>query len=361
MNTSIYPIDYARMAIETMMRKFLASDLPPKGEFHYHQGVFLSGVYENYLITHEESWYQYMREWVDSMLDEQGNILNCDTGRLDDIQPGNLLFPIYKRTGEPKYKKALDTLMNVMMHYPRNKENGFWHMVYFKDEMWLDGLYMGGPFVCKYANMFDRPELYDISVEQALLMQEKTRDPQTGLWYHAYDCERKADWANGVTGCSPEFWGRSIGWVPVAILEELEYIPASHPQYLALCELVKNLLAAICRYQSEDGRWYQIINKGNLPENWLENSCSCLYVAAICKAIRMGILGKEYLDCARRGYDGVIRSLSWDGEDIQIGGVCIGTGVGDYAHYCARPTSVNDLHGMGAFLLMCAQMQKTIK
>lgn len=27
------------------------------------------------------------------------------------------------------------------------------------------------------------------------------------------------------------------------------------------------------------------------------------------------------------------------------------TGVGDYGHYCARPVFVNDLHGMGAFLL----------
>ena len=40
-----------------------------------------------------------------------------------------------------------------------------------------------------------------------------------------------------------------------------------------------------------------------------------------------------------------------------MGGVCIGTGVGDYRHYCERPTSVNDLHGVGAFLLMCAQME----
>ncbi|MDR1765119.1 MAG: glycoside hydrolase family 88 protein [Lachnospiraceae bacterium] len=53
---------------------------------------------------------------------------------------------------------------------------------------------------------------------------------------------------------------------------------------------------------------------------------------------------------------GVTNSLAWIGDDIQIGNVCIGTGVGDYAHYINRPTSVNDLHGVGAFLLMCAEL-----
>lgn len=62
---------------------------------------------------------------------------------------------------------------------------------------------------------------------------------------------------------------------------------------------------------------------------------------------------------ARKGYEGVIRSLNWDGEDLLVGDVCIGTGVGDYKHYCDRPTSVNDLHGVGAFLIMCAEMQKS--
>ena len=91
--------------------------------------------------------------------------------------------------------------------------------------------------------------------------------------------------------------------------------------------------------------------------NWLENSCSCLFVAAICKAVRKGILPEEYLEKARRGYEGVLRSLEWDGDDLLVGNVCIGTGVGDYRHYCERPVSVNDLHGVGAFLLMCAQAE----
>ena len=77
----------------------------------------------------------------------------------------------------------------------------------------------------------------------------------------------------------------------------------------------------------------------------------------IVKAVHKGILPEQYLEQAVKGYEAVIHSLAWEGEDLLVGGVCIGTGVGDYRHYCERPTSVNDLHGVGAFLLMCAQME----
>lgn len=37
--------------------------------------------------------------------------------------------------------------------------------------------------------------------------------------------------------------------------------------------------------------------------------------------------------------------------------LCIGTGVGNYQFYCDRPCVTNDLHGVGAFLLMCTELQ----
>ena len=40
----------------------------------------------------------------------------------------------------------------------------------------------------------------------------------------------------------------------------------------------------------------------------------------------------------------------------EVDGVCIGTGVCDYKGYISRPVRANDLHGVGAFLLMCAAL-----
>ena len=149
-----------------------------------------------------------------------------------------------------------------------------------------------------------------------------------------------------------------MGWVPVAVLDELDFIPPTHPKYHDMCAIVHDILQAVCYYQSEEGRWYQVVDKGQKEGNWLENSCSCLFVAAICKAVRKGILNRTYLDKARAGYHAVIGNLTLEGEDIQLGNVCIGTGVGDYKYYCERPVSINDLHGAGTFLLMCTEAVK---
>lgn len=352
------PIDYAKAAVETMMRKFAAANLPPKGHFHYHQGVFLSGVMKNYELCKEERYFQYVRDWVDSCMDEEGNILDYDTGQLDDLQPGVLLYPLLDRTGEEKYRRALNTLLAVVRDFPRNAAGGFWHKQWHPHQMWLDGLYMAGPLSAEYGKRFDAPEFLDLVAEQALLMEEKTKDKESGLWYHAWDCSKEIEWADSETGLSPEFWGRSIGWVPVAVLEDLDFMPSDHPKYGELQRLVRELLEAVCRYQSPEGRWYQVVDKGDRPGNWLENSCSCLFVAALCKAVRTGLLPEKYLEAARKGYEAVISSLEWQDQDLLVGQVCIGTGVGDYSHYINRPTSVNDLHGVGAFLLMCAEMQK---
>ena len=54
-------LDYAKMACDTLMKKFDAPDLPPKGRFHYHQGVFLSGMQKTYDICQEEKYYDYIK------------------------------------------------------------------------------------------------------------------------------------------------------------------------------------------------------------------------------------------------------------------------------------------------------------
>ncbi len=353
------PVDYAKMACDTMMRKFKAEDLPPKGRFHYHQGVFLSGVQKTYDLCKDEKYYHYIKDWVDSIIDVKGEIHTFDPGQLDDIQPGILLFFLFGKTGERRYKIALDTLLPCIMNTKRNAEGGLWHKESCPDQMWLDGLYMAGPISAEYAFRFHKEEYLNLAIEQALLMEKKTRDEKTGLWYHAYDCSRKMPWADRETGLAPEFWGRSIGWVPVAILDELEFVPKNRPEYKELGRLVHDLLTAVIRYQDEEsGLWYQVVDKGGQEGNWLETSCTCLFSAAIAKAVRTGLLEKSNLAYARKGFEGVIDRLKWDGDDLLVDNICIGTGVGNYEHYCKRPTSTNDLHGMGAFLIMCAEIEE---
>ena len=355
------PLDWAKAACETMMRKFAPEDLPPKGHFHYHQGVFLSGMMETWKLCGDRRYFDYARAWIDSVFDEEGRMKDVSFGDLDDIQPGILLFPIRDTTGDPYYDRCIEHVVQEVRAIPRTPEGTWWHKTSRVNQMWLDGLYMGGPFMSEYAKRTgDRAMMADV-IREALMMEKNTKDPATGLLRHAWDRDRVQPWADPKTGKSPECWGRAMGWVPIALLNDLDELDEDLEGRDEVIRMGCDLLRSLLKFQSPDGRWYQVVDKGDEAGNWLENSCSSLYAAGLAKAVRKGYLPRACAESAWRGFKGVVRSLTWDGDDLQIGNVCIGTGVGDYDFYIARPVSINDLHAVGSFLLMCTEMHRMME
>lgn len=354
---TLLPIQWAEKACETIMAKFQPEQLPPE-RFHYHQGVFLSGMEKVWRLTQKEHYFNYIKSWVDSHVLADGSVPKCKTDELDDIQPGVLLYTLYEQTGDERYKKALHNLVPLLKSWPTNPSGGFWHKGHYPNQMWLDGLYMAGPIAVQFGKTFGESDYFDMMAYQAILMEKHTKDPDTGLLYHGWDETKAAHWADPISGTAPEFWGRAIGWYPVALLEMFDHLPEDHKDKKKLVAILQDLLIALTNYQDpETGLWYQVVDKGQLSDNWLENSCSSLFVQAIAKAVRMGYLDSKYMEYAWKGYQGVIDTLKFDENgNVLIGNICIGTGIGDYAHYIARPTSENDLHGAGAFILMCAEM-----
>ena len=357
------PIEYAVEACDMMMDRFAAPDLPPKGHFHYHQGVFLSGMEKTYRLCHDERYMEYIRDWVESCLEDDRMPHNANPTELDDIQPGILLFRIMDWNGDHSYDKLLEYFAVILRNFPKTSDGGFWHKGRYQQQMWLDGLYMSGPMQAECGKYFGRPDYLDQVAHEALLMREHCEDKKTGLYYHAWDESKKAVWADPETGRSPEFWCRAIGWVPVAVLDDLEFMDPSASYVPKLRQMVTDLLDALLKYQTESGFWYQIVDKADDPANWPETSSTCLYAAAMSKAVRLGLAQGEraqaYLRSVRRAFDGVTGKLTYDeAGHVQISGVCVGTGVMDYASYLKRPTSTNDLHGVGAYLLMCEEVEQ---
>ncbi|UKI37234.1 MAG: glycoside hydrolase family 88 protein [Clostridiales bacterium] len=106
----------------------------------------------------------------------------------------------------------------------------------------------------------------------------------------------------------------------------------------------------------KSGAWYQVVDKGYRDDNWIETSCTCLYIYGISNLVRRGLLGKEYEEYADKAYKEIIENQTEikDGQ-LTVKNICIGTGVGDYEFYINRPHTQNDLHGTGAFTLMCTE------
>jgi unsaturated rhamnogalacturonyl hydrolase len=222
---------------------------------------------------------------------------------------------------------------------------------------------MSTPFLMKYGNVFsDLAASSDEVTKQLTIYASHLQDSTTGLFFHAYDEKGTATWADPTTHHSPEFWGRSIGWFGMALVDDLDTIPADHPQRAAVLKILTDLIAGLVKYQdASTGLWYQVVNKGTVAGNWLETSCSSMYTYVISKAVEKGYVDSTYLAVANKGYQGVLSkvSLAADGVTTSIKDICVGTDVGDYAYYIARQRATNDLHGLGAFLIMNEQMIKT--
>lgn len=356
-------LDYAKMGCDTLIKQYTPQQLPPAGRFHYHQGVFLSGMERTYRLCGEEKYYCYIKEWVDQFIDETGNISGCDVTQFDDMQPSILLFTLYDKTGDERYKKALDSFVPYVEKWPKNARGGFWHKYEHPNQMWLDGLYMIGPYHAMYANAFGKEYFFEIVYRQMKLMTENMRDEKTGLLYHAWDDSLVESWADKKTGLSSQFWGRAIGWYAVSILDILDYMPEGDRRRSEFIQAEQKIIDALINFQDEGtGLWCQVVDKPHCEGNWFEVSCSCLFTYAIAKAIKTGIIGAEYTVYMNKGYSGVISIVQLDREkgELYLDKVCVGTCVGDYNYYVQRDTVKNDLHGMGAFLLMCTEYYDTL-
>jgi len=353
------PLYWASQLTETLMKKYSPNELPPAGRWHYHQGVFLCGVMSLWEKTGNKKYYQYYKEYVDQIIDNNGNFY-FRRDELDSIQAGLLLFSLYKDTGNKKYKLAAQKLRSLFHTLNTTSEGGFWHKDKYPYQMWLDGLYMGGPFAFHYANEFNEPELIDMVIHQEQLMRKHTKDEKTGLYYHGWDEKGEMPWVNPETNAAQEIWGRSLGWYGLAIVNMICLLPEDHPKRIEWIGVIQDLVVALSKFQDEKtGLWYQVVDKGERDDNWLEASASSLFIYTIAKAVTNKYVDYEYFKVAWKGFNGLLEHKITETNDlVVIKDICIGTSIGVYDYYVNRERSENDLHGAGAFIMACMAMDQ---
>lgn len=361
-----------RMALSEMERRggSLSLDANPYARWVYETGVFLEGIERVWLRTGNEKYYRYLKGVVDSFVGGDGTIRGYrdDEYNIDNIKTGTLLFGLYRQTKDARYRKAAEALLRQLETHPRTDEGGFWHKKVYPYQMWLDGIYMGAPFYAQFAATFGRPGHFDDVVNQILWMDGHARDSATGLLYHGWDERREQPWADPETGRSKSFWGRAVGWYVMGVADVLDFLPDRHPGRGKLVDVLRDTLRAVARYQDgETGLWYQVLDQGTRPGNYLEASASSMFVYAIAKGIRKNYLDGELLPVARKGYEGLTRELvrvDADGR-VHLTGICSVGGLGgknrrdgSFDYYMSEPVVSNDLKGVGAFILASVEIEQ---
>lgn len=327
----------------------------------YAKSLYLYGQYLVYLRTKDKRYLDHIQAWIDLHIDEKG-IVNRPITALDYMLPGNLCLILYKETSQAKYRGCADLIRKTFDTYPRTKDGGFWHANTKSREwqLWADGVFMGMPFLVRYGQMFGDSRYTDAeAVKQLLVYYKHLNDPATGLLWHAYDESRQQAWANAGQGVSAEHWARAIGWYAMTLINVLDAIPKDQPGRGDLIKILNQLSTAFEKYQDKNtGLWWQVVDKGTVPGNWLETSSSSMYTFAMWMGVKRGYLPKKFRDVALRGYKGVLTQISLDTEGMtNLVNISEGTNVADINYYFARKRNTNDFHGIGAFLIMNEQLR----
>jgi len=343
-------------------------------KWSYDMGVVLKGLEGIWQRTGDRFYLEAIKKKIDFFIQPDGTIRNYEPTEynIDHINNGKLVLLLYRETKEEKYRKAAEHLRAQLRTHPRTKEGGFWHKKTYPWQMWLDGLYMAEPFYAAYAAMFKEDSAFNDITNQFVWMEQHARDSVTGLLYHGWDESRRQKWANPVTGCSPNFWGRAMGWYADAIVDALDHFPAKHPGRKKLIAILNRLVNALEKEQdSTTGLWYDVLhyNGPGKERNYFEASASCQFVYAIAKGVRMKYLPKSKLVIAQKAYNGILNQfVKQENNRYNLHGTVKVSGLGgdpyrdgSFEYYMREPVIVNDPKGLGAFILAANEMERLKK
>lgn len=335
----------------------------------YMSGVVLTAFEQLYLVTGDSNYYNIIRANTNKVFSAYGDLKYpwlYKSWTVDDVRSACQIPTLYRLTGDDRYRMGADTVFSSFQDAPRNSYGEFWHKSYYYNETLLDGIYMAIPFYAAYNKVFSKPELQDDVIHQVAEMYVHVWDSVKKLPYHGwYDFENDTTgtfpyWDLKQTGISTIFWGRSIGWYAMALVDVLDFLPKEHPQRDSLIGIFNNLAEGIAMYQDPDSLvWWQVVDQVKRDSNWIESSASCMYVYALAKGVRMGYIDSVYLETATTGYQGILdRFLVEYSNELALRNVCVGTIVGpDYAFYVGRDKSTGGSHANGAFILASIEIE----
>jgi rhamnogalacturonyl hydrolase YesR len=327
--------------------------------------------------TGDRKYFDYAKRYIDACVDENGNFRDVANAKgqtnrpsfnnLDNMMTGNTLIWLYEETKDARYKTAAEKIHRALDTYPRNEDGGFWHNKRMVGQMWIDGIFMGEMFLLRYGKSIGEADYCrDEVTKQITVFAKRARRGDTGLYLHAlYEpghTNAAPRWADKQTGLAPEVWGEGLGWYALVVVETLADLPKNHSCRVEVEDIYRQLAAGLKIAQdAKTGRWFDVVDKGERPDNWTDNSGSAMFTYAIARGIELGLLKKaEYATVVQSGYRGITANAKINAHGlVDIYSACDGVGVQvDYAHYINLKKSVNAKEAVAGFLWATTMVEK---
>lgn len=355
--------------IRAFLNDFLASYNPYKKYWNYEDGCVLKGCIDLYRATGDVQYKDFVMKYLEEHVMPDGGIPNYELRQynIDSINSGKALFFALEETGDARYRTAIEFHMQRLREHPRCACGSFWHKQLYPNQIWLDGLYMAQPFYMQYEMQFGRMSNVSDIAQQFGNVRRWLYDEEKGLNYHAYDEAKVQFWADKETGLSKNFWLRSTGWYLMALIDCIDLCSEQlYEHYRAMVDIFRESMRGLLRWQDEEtGLFYQVIDRADVTDNYLETSGSAMAAYALLKGVRLGVLDAEkYLPAAKRVFEALVSYKLVTGEDGRqhLQDICLMAGLGpketrdgSVEYYLSEPRVCDDSKGVGPFMMAYAE------
>lgn len=342
---------------ETYFKEYLDRGIAggaPWKQWNYKDDITVLGTYDLFCATGD----LFYRDAIFQIT--EGKLLADDAPcpyNLDMISAAKTDMVLERLTGEERYQKRFQRRMQLFEKYPRTKTGNFWHKDIYPNQVWLDGLYMAMPvYLQDPSNAVDAMRQFE-SVRDILYV------PETGLYVHAWDEDRVQEWADPVTGLSPNVWLRALGWYLMSLADCYSLMPLPE-QANRLAELLKEGLSALMKYQDTRTKmFYQLADLPEQPGNYPETSGSAMVAYSLMKGSRLGMLEEACFSQGAEILEGIAKTYleNQDGTWV-LGGICGSAGLGagpdnrtdrdgSVSYYLSEAIKPDNQHGTAACMM----------
>lgn len=371
-----YYLSYARLFATSQMEHYpelWRTDNVKAPKWDYTQALVAKAMLQAYQATGNDAYFDYVLKFAEEFIDDEGNIktYKMHDFNIDRVNGGSFLYVLNDIKPDKRWELANDRLFMQLTEHPRTKEGGFWHKKIYPHQMWLDGLYMAEPFYIRYAVEHNMDKGVQDVATQFRLVDKYTYDKKTGLNYHGWDESREQKWSNQETGCSPNFWSRSMAWYVMAMVDVLDYMPEGENREMLL-KMLKRTAKNLLKYQDKKTHmWYQLTALPKEKGNYLESTSSAIFCYAFAKAANRGYLPKKYKKEAQKIFDGMVNNVFvfQDDKTISLENCCAVAGLGgkpryrdgSIEYYLSEPIIKDDPKGIGPIIMAAIELSKPIE
>ena len=332
---------------------FVASTWQPKMKWMWGEALLGYAMDELDKENGKEDYTQFLRAYCDYWAKENPAVDQSDTAA-----PGLITYAMYKRTGEPEYKRLTDKVLDYIRYEPRLYLDCLNHLGSSKKgkiyprSVWIDSVMMFSVFTSLYAKENDDRELIDFAARQPKQYASMMLDEKKHLWAHSYWVDFKRAFPKGDL-----FWGRGNGWVICGFPMILDNIGLDHAEADGIIDLFRKTSEALLGCMREDYTFGTLLKY----ESYRELSATALISAGWLHGIRRGYLDKKFLEPAIKAFEACINAMEECAEGIymtEISGPTIPLPVLPKLGYQMVPLGKNWSYGIAALIFAAVEYKK---